>query len=300
MFIKNIPDNLNQSSIIVGDALKILRQIPSESVQSVITSPPYWGMRDYEMAGQIGAESDLIEYLDSLISVFREVKRVLKIDGTLWINIGDGYTSGNRKYRASDKKNPARQMQNRPDTPEGLKPKDLIGIPWRLAFALQQDGWYLRSDIIWHKPNAMPESVHDRPNRNHEYLFMFSKSEKYYFNSDALIENGKRRRSVWEVPIKKNALKHNAVFPPDLISPCVQSCTEKPGDMVLDPFFGSGTVGFVCEKYNRNYIGIELNPAYANVALTRLKNVSATINNFDRTASIEAVKVEFSGLKQAI
>ena len=156
---------LDGSSIVQGDALQVLGRLPSRCVQCVVTSPPYWGLRDYGIEGQIGLEPTLKEFLGRLVAVFREVKRVLKEDGTLWLNIGDGYTSGNRRWCVTDKKNPARAMDVRPDTPEGLKPKDLLGIPWRLAFALQQDGWYLRSDIVWYKPNAMPESVKDRPTR---------------------------------------------------------------------------------------------------------------------------------------
>jgi len=262
---------------LIGDALKILKKIPSNSIQCVVTSPPYWGMRDYGSIDEIGAEPTIDEYLNDLSNIFNEINRVLKADGLLWLNIGDTYTSGNRKYRAQDKKNPARGMQSRPDTPKGLKPKDLIGLPWRLAFLLQKDGWYLRSDIIWYKPNAMPESVKDRPNRNHEYIFMFSKSEKYFFNQDSLIDkSGKRKRSVWEVPIKANNLKHNAIFPKDLITPCIKSSTNL-GDLVLDPFFGSGTVGLVCEELNRKYIGIELNPQYIDIALIRLNNLSSVI-----------------------
>ena len=150
-------------------------------LQCIVTSPPYWGLRDYGIKGQIGLEEKLQQYINKLVSVFAEAKRVLRDDGVFWLNIGDGYTSGNRGYRAPDKKNPARAMSVRPDTPEGLKPKDLLGIPWRLALALQADGWFLRSDIIWNKPNAMPESVKDRPTRSHEYVFMFTKKEKYYY-----------------------------------------------------------------------------------------------------------------------
>jgi len=159
------------SMLFKGEVLQILNSLPSRSIQCVVTSPPYWGLRDYNIEGQIGLEKTLTQYANRLVAVFSEVKRVLKDNGIFWLNIGDGYTSGNRGWRAPDKKNPARAMNVRPDTPEGLKPKDLLGVPWRLAFALQQDGWYLRSDIIWHKPNAMPESVKDRPTRAHEYIW---------------------------------------------------------------------------------------------------------------------------------
>ena len=239
----------------------------------MVTSPPYWGLRDYGIEGQIGLEPTLKEFLGRLVAVFREVKRVLKEDGTLWLNIGDGYTSGNRRWRATDKKNPARAMDVRPDTPEGLKPKDLLGIPWRLAFALQQDGWYLRSDIVWYKPNAMPESVKDRPTRAHEYIFLLTKAEQYYYDYEAIVEtngNGRRnRRSVWLVNTQPFPDAHFATFPPALIEPCILG-GSKPGDYVLDPFFGSGTVGVVCQEQSRHFIGIELRPAYIAIARRRL------------------------------
>ena len=179
--ITTTPINLDNSIIIESDAILALQKLPSASVRGIVTSPPYWGLRDYGIKGQIGLEEKLQQYINKLVSVFAEAKRVLRDDGVFWLNIGDGYTSGNRGYRAPDKKNPARAMSVRPDTPEGLKPKDLLGIPWRLALALQADGWFLRSDIIWNKPNAMPESVKDRPTRSHEYVFMFTKKEKYYY-----------------------------------------------------------------------------------------------------------------------
>lgn len=270
------PDTLelNDSMIIEGDALHALRALPEKSVQCVVTSPPYWGLRDYGIDGQIGLETSLPQFLNHLVAVFNEVKRVLRDDGTLWLNIGDGYTSGNRGYRAADKKNPARAMSVRPDTPEGLKPKDLQGIPWRLAFALQDDGWYLRSDIVWNKPNAMPESVKDRPTRSHEYLFMFTKSERYYYDHEAVKEaglNGKlrNRRSVWNINTQGFPGAHFATFPTQLIEPCILA-SSKPGDFVLDPFFGSGTVGISCIEEHRKYVGVELNPEYVTLAADRL------------------------------
>jgi site-specific DNA-methyltransferase (adenine-specific) len=267
--------NLDDSLIMEGDALYALRLLPSNSIQCVVTSPPYWGLRDYGIEGQIGLESTLPQFINSLVRIFSEVKRVLRSDGILWVNMGDGYTSGNRRYRAKDKKNPARAMAIRPDTPEGLKPKDLQGIPWRLAFALQNDGWYLRSDIIWHKPNAMPESVKDRPTRAHEYLFMLTKSERYYYDYEAVKEpglNGKlrNRRSVWSINTQAFTEAHFATFPAQLVEPCILAST-KPGDYVLDPFFGSGTVGVVCVKHQRRYIGIELHPEYVAMAAKRLR-----------------------------
>lgn len=278
--------NLDASTIFQGDAITVLRRLPSGSVKCVVTSPPYWGLRDYGIDDQIGLELTMPQFIQKLVAVFAEVRRVLADDGTLWLNIGDGYTSGNRGYRATDKKNPARAMAVRPDTPEGLKPKDLMGIPWRLAFALQDDGWYLRTDIIWNKPNAMPESVKDRPNRSHEFLFMFSKSEKYSYNSEAVKQaadgGGLRNlRTVWNINTKPYAGAHFATFPPELIRPCIKASTE-PGDFVLDPFFGAGTVGLVCNEEGRNYAGVELNPAYVKLAVERLGGM---FNNVIRVAA---------------
>lgn len=270
--------SIQESVIIEGDVLNVLRRIPSGLIQSVITSPPYWGLRDYSIDGQIGLEPTLPQFINKLVAVFSEIKRVLSDDGVLWLNIGDGYTSGNRGWRAPDRKNPARAMNVRPDTPEGLKPKDLLGIPWRLALALQDDGWYLRSDIIWNKPNCQPESVKDRPTRAHEYLFLLSKSERYYYDYEAIREeNGRNRRSVWNVNTQPFLGAHFATFPPKLIEPCILAST-KPGDYVLDPFFGSGTVGLVCEQQGRKYVGIEINPLYIELAAKRLCHRTARSN----------------------
>ena len=278
---ETIPDQrreaLTDSIIFEGDASRVLGLLPSESIQCVVTSPPYWGLRDYGIEGQIGLEETLPQFINRLVGVFAEVRRVLKPEGCLWLNIGDGYTSGNRGYRAPDKKNPARAMSVRPDTPEGLKPKDLMGIPWRLALALQDDGWYLRSDIVWNKPNAMPESVKDRPSRSHEYLFMLTKSERYFYDYEAMREpaaNGllRARRSVWSINTQPNDIAHYAVFPPALIEPCI-TATSRPGDFVLDPFFGSGTVGLVCQALDRRFVGVELNADYVDLALQRLETI---------------------------
>jgi site-specific DNA-methyltransferase (cytosine-N4-specific) len=264
---------LTGSLVLQGDALSLLGRLPVESVQCVVTSPPYWGLRDYGIPGQIGYEETLPQYLNRLVAIFNEVRRVLKPDGILWLNIGDGYTSGNRTWRAPDRKYPARAMDVRPNTPEGLKPKDLLGVPWRLAFALQQDGWYLRSDVIWHKPNAMPESVKDRPSRAHEYVFMLTKTERYFYDWRAVMEancTGKRnRRSVWSIHTEPFPDAHFATFPTALVKPCVLAST-KARDFVLDPFFGSGTVGVVCVEMDRQFVGIELNPAYIEIAKDRL------------------------------
>lgn len=266
-------------AIICGDALSVLGDIPDGVFRCCITSPPYWGLRDYGIAHQIGAEPTLDEYIEHLVGVFREVRRTLTEDGTLWLNIGDSYTSGGRTWRAEDTKNPARAMQYRPDTPEGLKPKDLIGVPWRLAFALQADGWYLRSDIIWHKPNCQPESVKDRPTRAHEYLFLLTRSERYHYDHEAIREQStdgtrhRNRRTVWSINTEAFPEAHFATFPPALVEPCVLAGSDR-GDHVLDPFMGSGTVGEVCVRLGRGCTGIELNPIYAKIAVRRIKEAS--------------------------
>ena len=270
----------SDSVIYEGDANAVLQRLPPSSVQCIVTSPPYWGLRDYGIDAQIGLEETLPQFINRLVAVFSQAKRVLKEDGVLWLNIGDGYTSGNRGWRAPDKKNRARAMTVRPDTPDGLKPKDLQGIPWRLAFALQEDGWYLRADIIWHKPNAMPESVKDRPTRAHEYLFMFSRSAHYYYNREAVLEetNGRKRncRSVWNINTQGFPDAHFATFPPKLIEPCILSSSQ-PGDYVLDPFFGSGTAGLVAHQTQRRYVGVELHPEYVKLAVRRLNASNETV-----------------------
>ena len=274
-----------QSSVYQGDAFALLGRFPDAFFQCVVTSPPYWGLRDYGADGQIGAENSPEEYIEHLACVFAEVHRVLKDNGTLWVNVGDSYTSGNRAYRAPDKKNPIRAMSYRAPTPQGLKPKDLVGIPWRLAFALQQAGWYLRSDIIWEKPNCMPESVKDRPTRSHEYLFLLSKSPNYFLQFDQTNGTKSRNvRTVWSVPTEPFSGAHFATFPPKLITPCILAGSA-PNDWVLDPFFGSGTVGVVCEQHIRHYVGIELNPSYVELAVQRILGTNPTLFTPDLTAS---------------
>lgn len=267
--------HVKSGRIYVGDAIEVLKNLPEGSFSTCITSPPYWGLRDYGIEGQIGAEDSLEKYLQKLVVVFRDVRRVLREDGTLWLNIGDGYTSGNRGWRDEDKKNPARGMSYRPPTPIGLKPKDLLGVPWRLALALQDDGWYLRSEVIWHKPNAQPESVKDRPTRAHEHIFMLTRSEKYFYNYEAVQEPSglpgmlRNRRSVWSINTEPFMDAHFATFPTKLVEPCVVA-SSKVGDSILDPFFGSGTVGQVCKQLGRVFTGIELNDEYTRIALKRL------------------------------
>lgn len=301
-------------TLLEGDCLQRLREVPDQSVQTCITSPPYFGLRDYGVDGQIGLEPTPEEYVARLVEVFREVRRVLRDDGTLWLNLGDSYarTGGtDRKVSASAKvgstRNTLEQMSDRTSKAAslGLKDKDLIGIPWRVAFALQADGWYLRQDIIWHKPNPMPESVRDRCTKAHEYIFLLSKSPRYYFDHEAIKEpadpknhrkspgirrtapgstphggpaSGERtyetrnRRSVWTVATRPYKGAHFATFPPTLIEPCVLA-GSRPGDLVLDPFNGSGTTGVVALAQGRRYIGIELNPEY--LALTEQRLAAA-------------------------
>jgi DNA modification methylase len=294
------------NKVFFGDCVESLKQMPEKIVHTCVTSPPYFGLRDYGHEGQIGLEPTPDEYVAKLVAVFREVRRVLRDDGTLWLNLGDSYASGGRKTRDSDAKLEQRGMDTRPADPEGLKPKDLIGIPWRVAFALQADGWYLRQDIIWHKPNPMPESVTDRCTKAHEYIFLLSKSERYYFDHEIIKEesvtpvrarekgngesavdtkerghgshcgnDGKRnRRSVWTVTTKPYKGAHFATFPPDLITPCVLAGAPPEG-VVLDPFMGSGTTAMVAVTHGRRYIGCELNPDYEPLQDARLGNLFA-------------------------
>jgi site-specific DNA-methyltransferase (adenine-specific) len=287
--------------IINADCRLALQTIESDSVECCITSPPYWGLRDYGVAGQLGLEATPEEYVSHLVEVFAQVRRVLRPDGTCWLNLGDSYTSGGRKERdpGQSKIHPAFEGNAfgdglRPDTPSGLKPKDLVGIPWRVAFALQSDGWYLRSDIIWHKPNPMPESVTDRPTKAHEYVFLLAKSERYHYDADAIKEPfqtdpkenypararitgrgdqanglGRNKRSIWTIPTRPYPEAHFATMPTALVEPCVLAgCPE--GGTVIDPFAGAGTVGVVALRHGRNFIGIELNPEYCKMAEKRI------------------------------
>ena len=263
--------------IYLADARAKLVNFGDQFFQCVVTSPPYWGLRDYDYPNQIGAETILEDYIHDLVAVFREMRRTLRDDGTFWLNIGDCYTSGGRTWRAPDKKNAGRAMDYRPDTPAGLKPKDLIGLPWRIAFALQADGWYLRSDVIWHKPNCQPESVKDRPTRSHEYVFLFSKSEQYHFDAESIKEPAvigqtrKNRRTVWNINTEGYKGTHFAVFPPRLVELCILA-GAKTGQTVLDPFLGTGTVGMVSKCLNRQCVGIEMKPEFAEIALKRIQS----------------------------
>ncbi|NOZ10467.1 MAG: site-specific DNA-methyltransferase [Gammaproteobacteria bacterium] len=265
-----------------GDTRDLIHELPDDTFQCVVTSPPYWGVRDYGIENQIGAEPDLYQYIGHLVEVFREVRRVLKADGTFWLNIGNTYSSGGRKWRDSDDKNKGRAMSYRPPTPPGLKKKDLIGVAWLLALECQKDGWYLRNDIIWNKPNCQPESVKDRLTVAHEYLFMFSKSERYYFDQDAIKEsttngNGlKNKRTVWSINTEPCPEAHFAVFPKALIRPCILA-GSRADDVVLDPFYGAGTVGIVTKELGRRCVGIELNDEYLDIADRRSEIVQVAL-----------------------
>lgn len=275
------------NKIFYGDCRETLRRLAAEGVraQTCVTSPPYFGLRDYGHESQIGLEETPSEYVAAMVEVFRCVREVLADDGTLWLNIGDSYarTGGtDLKISASAKvgstRNTLRQMADRKQrAPEGLKDKDLIGIPWMLAFALRADGWYLRQDIIWHKPNPMPESVRDRCTKAHEYIFLLSKEPRYYFDAEAMKEiavgGTRNRRSVWTVATRPYKGAHFATFPEELIEPCVIAGSE-PGQIVIDPFVGSGTTAAVSVKHGRQYIGCELNENYRTLINERIEKAN--------------------------
>lgn len=315
-------DGIN--TIINGDSLEVIKTLPDNSINCCVTSPPYWGLRNYGVEGQIGLEKTPEEYVGKMVAVFGEVRRVLKADGTLWLNLGDSYAnqktgdtySGfNDRYfgRETDGGKQAQTVSNadigRLDF-NGLKPKDLVGIPWRVAFALQADGWYLRQDIIWHKPNPMPESVTDRCTKAHEYVFLMSKSQQYYYDNEAIKErtltkdnsnrnrditklnntpgrtkmmglktndyDNRNKRSVWTVATKPFKEAHFAVFPPDLIKPMILAGCPT-GGVVLDPFVGSGTTAIVARKLGRHFVGIELNEKYKQMAERRVAETTPSL-----------------------
>lgn len=301
----------SRTKIMIGDCTESLKSMGDGIIQTCITSPPYFGLRDYGVDGQIGLEKNPSDYVNKMVEVFSEVRRVLRDDGTLWLNIGDSYSAvrgGDHGYKDGRKNRSERKAA-------GLvgRPKNLLGIPWKVAFALQADGWFLRQDIIWHKPNPMPESVRDRCTKAHEYIFLFSKSPKYYFDNDAIKEpskypndnrkarqkkeiydsmmsgNGQKfsainpnnaktyekrnKRSVWTVTTKPFKGAHFATFPPDLIEPCILA-GSKPGDLILDPFAGSGTVGQAALMHGRRSILCELNPEYEKLIIERIGEAS--------------------------
>lgn len=266
------------AQLINGDCREVLQTLPDHSVDCCVTSPPYFGLRDYGMADQIGLERSPDNYLRELVAVFRDVRRVLRDDGTLWLNLGDSYNAYNANRGASTSISDGSSGRGHPRHRRGLttptlKNKDLLGIPWRVALALQADGWYLRQDIIWHKTNPMPERVKDRCTKAHEYLFLLSKSARYWFDADSISEpakNGTRnRRSVWTVATQPYSGAHFATFPQKLIEPCILAGCRI-GGTVLDPFSGSGTTGVVATGTARNYIGIELSQDYHRLAQQRL------------------------------
>ena len=249
-----------------------------DKAQMCVTSPPYYGLRNYgDEENQIGLEESPEEYIQNLVEVFRKVRDNLTDDGTLWLNIGDSYYNYRPgKGQALSKQTVSNNRQDLPDKCarrgnklKGLKEKDLIGIPWMLAFALRADGWYLRQDIIWNKPNPMPESVRDRCTKSHEYIFLLSKSQNYYFDVDAIKEPTRRKRSVWTVNNKPYRGAHFAVFPPDLIEPCIRAGSRE-GDIVLDPFMGSGTTAMVAKSLKRYYMGCELHEEYGDLMEERV------------------------------
>ena len=310
---------LEKNKIYLGNCIDVLKTFPEKSINCCITSPPYYGLRDYGVDGQIGNEESPEEYIEKLVSVFDEVKRVLTDDGVLWLNLGDCWAGSNQ---GSGTKNPTAKQASNHGTNymttgnhksklaklNGYKPKDLIGIPWMAAFALRDAGWHLRQDIIWAKGNPMPESVRDRCTKSHEYIFLLTKSRKYYFDSESIKEprvsqhgsgNKERKqrpnsdvlhkgnqagsipydgsetlrnkRDVWNVNIKPCKEAHFATFPDTLIEPCVLAGCPENG-IIIDPFMGAGTTGMVAKRHNRNYVGIELNPEYIKIAENRIEN----------------------------
>jgi DNA modification methylase len=267
--------------LFLGDALTVLRDLPDKQVRCCVTSPPYWQLKDYGVAGQLGGESTPEEFAENLRQVFAEVHRVLTDDGTLWLNLGDSYCGGGgycpnapsnlKGSKQSTAK--ATKAMKRP-VPLGYKPKDLVGFPWMVANILRQDGWFLRADIIWEKPDAMPEKLFDRPTRSHEYVFLLSKSRKYFYDLEAVKEEAvggglRNARSVWTIPIQRCPFGHSAVFPEALVERCVRAGTAV-NDIVLDPFCGSGTAGAVALRLGRQFWGIEINPEYLKIAERKL------------------------------
>ena len=278
------------SNVLIGDALRMLQTFPDGSVQCCVTSPPYFGLRDYSRDGQIGLEATPELYVTKLVAVFREVRRVLRDDGTLWLNLGDCYNGSGKGQSATGENDPKKRKTRGMKVPVAgigkLKHKDLIGIPWRVAFALQANGWYLRQDIIWQKPNPMPESVTDRCTKAHEYIFLLSKSPQYFFDAHAIKEDAvwdvdgtgrikRNKRSVWTVATKAYSGPHCAAFPSDLIAPCILAGSPE-GAVVLDPFLGSGTTAMVAKQLKRRFVGIELNASYLPLIDRRLDSAEVT------------------------
>jgi DNA modification methylase len=328
--------NNDMNKIIFGDCRESMRQLATDGVkvQMCVTSPPYYNLRDYGHDGQIGMEKTPEQYIEAMVEVFRCVKNILADDGVLWVNIGDSYARNGGGVESRTLKSIhemkvgqkavflAGGMQSINKVPVGLKEKDLIGIPWMLAFALRADGWYLRQDIIWHKPNPMPESVTDRCTKAHEYIFLLSKSPKYFYDNDAIKEPAhttdksnrdrdasklnntpgrtrmgglktnhyetKNKRSVWTVNTKPYKGAHFAVFPEALIKPCILA-GSRVGDVVLDPFMGSGTTAQVALQLGRKYLGCELNPSYKDL---QDKRVAQSIATTPQVTAVEDVVLD--------
>jgi DNA modification methylase len=297
---------MTKTKIIIGDVSTCLAELAKNSVDCVVTSPPYFRLRDYGITGQIGLEPSLQEFVETLTMVFRDVRRVLKPAGTLWLNLGDSYASSYGLPGAVKPNHAGFSAPNRQLGTDRLKNKDLCGVPWRIALALQIDGWYLRNDIIWQKPNANPESVRDRLVRDHEYVFLLTKSPRYFFDIASIRvpskeprkashhpwahnrtirreKNGsmektavpmRNRRTVWTITTQAYKGSHFATFPERLVEPCIQAgCPE--GGLVLDPFAGSGTTLAVAKRLGRDSIGIELNPDYLPLIESRLAKVDS-------------------------
>lgn len=279
---------MNEVTLMQGDCLEVLRTMPSNSVQMCVTSPAYWGLRDYGIDGQIGLESTPAEYVAKLVAVFNEVHRVLKDNGTLWLNLGDSYNSApvgrfsGGGFKDKSAQNGTRDFsgvitsgQLNKLAASGLPPKNRMGIPHRVVFALQDAGWIWRDEIVWQKPAIMPESVTDRTSKSHEFIFLLAKNAEYFYDAAAIAEPSRNqnetrnKRSVWTVATQPYSGAHFAVFPPKLVEPCILA-GSKVGDTVLDCFSGSGTTGAVAVEHGRDYIGIELNPAYIELARTRI------------------------------
>jgi len=277
---------MKQLEVLVGDSLDLLPKLTTEAIQCCVTSPPYWGLRDYEHSAQIGSEPSPVDYVQNLIKIFREVRRVLRNDGTLWLNIGDGYARnggvgkhGPNAIVGNTKKLIQKRNCKVPDC-WGLKDRDLLGMPWRVAFALQEDGWILRSKITWVKKNPMPESVKNRPTSATEEIFMFAKSTTYYYNSESIREeSGANLRNYWILNQDAGKYGHPAAFPRELARRCILLGSNE-GQIVLDPFGGSGTTGIVANELHRKAIIIELNPTYAEMALSRGSSVQPQFQSF--------------------
>lgn len=320
----------DRTTLYLGDALSVAAELPSESVNCIVTSPPYFGLRDYGTPGQYGLESSPADYVENMRKLFGELRRVLTVDGTLWLNIGDSYSTGEGKRQQKQPQtntttvNGALVRMPRGATPSDHRAssyghvsavppaKNLLGIPWRVAFALQDDGWILRNDIIWHKPNAMPESVRDRLSTRYEHVFLFSKSSKYWFDLDPIREphkypddqrklpraergqtsapdhqrgglhpKGRNPGDVWAITTKPFPEAHFAVYPPELPERCILAGC-KPGGVVLDPFSGSGTTGLAALRHERSYVGIELNKEYLDLSITSKKRLAGCLTpHFD-------------------